>query len=81
MAQVKVYGHAAPLRARRAAWSELIHASLMAAFGLPEDKRFQRFIALEPGDFITAPGRSEDYTIIEIVLFEGRSVAAKKPKP
>ena len=78
MAQVKLYGRADRLAARRGAWSELVHASLVEAFGLPEDKRFQRFIGLAPEDFIFPAGRSEDYTIIEIVLFEGRSVEAKK---
>ncbi|MBO9532125.1 MAG: tautomerase family protein [Solirubrobacteraceae bacterium] len=75
---MKLYGRADRLRARREAWSELVHASLVEAFGLPPEKRFQRFIGLDPADFVYPAGRSEDYTIIEIVLFEGRSVESKK---
>ena len=50
----------------------------MDAFGLPENKRFQRFIALDPDDFQFPADRSENYTIIEFSIFEGRSVEAKK---
>lgn len=78
MAQVKVYGRTAHLEAVKAQLSESIHACLVAAFGLPVEKRFQRFFALDGDDFIYPNDRSERYTIIEIVLFEGRSTAAKK---
>ncbi|MFW6362747.1 MAG: hypothetical protein ACOC0D_02780 [Spirochaeta sp.] len=37
----------------------------MECFGLPEIKRFQRFILSDPADFIHPEDRSEDYTIIE----------------
>ena len=50
----------------------------MDAIKLPEEKRFQRFFALEPEDFIFPAERSEKYTILEIQLFAGRSEAAKK---
>src|SRR5690606_5138339 len=55
-----------------------IHACLVKAFGMPPEKRFQRFIGLEAADFIYPDDRSTHYTIIEIVMFEGRSPAAKK---
>lgn len=45
--------------------------------GLPEDKRFHRFLLLDADDFI-CPQRSERYLIIEIICFSGRSDAAKK---
>jgi phenylpyruvate tautomerase PptA (4-oxalocrotonate tautomerase family) len=35
-------------------------------------------LPLDPSDFYYPAGRSERYTIIEISMFEGRSVAAKK---
>lgn len=78
MAQVKVYGHAEPLRARREALSDVIHAALVSAFELPQDKRFHRFFPLAASDFVHPADRSVNYTIIEISLFEGRSVDAKK---
>lgn len=78
MAQVKVYGLRAALSGRRAALSEAIHQSVVEALSYPVEKRFHRFMALEPEDFLFPEDRSEDYTVIEISLFEGRSAEAKK---
>jgi hypothetical protein len=78
MPQVKVYGHAAPLRAMRRALSDVIHSCAVDALAFPEEKRFHRFFPLDAEDFIHPSDRSERYVIIEIVLFEGRSVEAKK---
>jgi phenylpyruvate tautomerase PptA (4-oxalocrotonate tautomerase family) len=78
MAQVKIYGRRDRLQAVRSQLSDTIHGCLVSAFGLPPEKRFQRFFALDDGDFIYPEDRSERYTIIEIVMFEGRSAAAKK---
>ncbi len=78
MAQVKIYGERAHLGRVRAALSEAVHACLCEALGLPADKRFQRFIALDPADFIHPPDRSDAYTIIEISMFEGRTAETKR---
>ncbi len=78
MAQVKVYGHRGHLDAHRQAISDAIHACAMEALGLPEAKRFHRFIGLDAADFIHPGDRSERYTIIEISMFEGRSVETKR---
>jgi phenylpyruvate tautomerase PptA (4-oxalocrotonate tautomerase family) len=78
MAQIKIYGLASFLRARRAQLSDTIHACLVEALQLPADKRFHRFIALNPEDFIYPSGRSERYTILELSMFEGRAVETKK---
>jgi phenylpyruvate tautomerase PptA (4-oxalocrotonate tautomerase family) len=78
MAQIKIYGHAAHLQAHRQAISEAIHACAMSELGLPADKRFHRFIPLAVGDFIHPADRSAAYTIIEVSLFEGRTVETKK---
>jgi phenylpyruvate tautomerase PptA (4-oxalocrotonate tautomerase family) len=78
MAQVKIYGHRAQIEQRRARISDAVHASLVAALQIPAEKRFQRFIALDDEAFIHPDDRSAAYTIIEISMFEGRSVAAKK---
>jgi phenylpyruvate tautomerase PptA (4-oxalocrotonate tautomerase family) len=48
------------------------------ALGLPPEKRFHRFIALDEADFIFPADRSDNYTIIEISMFEGRSTDTKK---
>ena len=78
MAQVKVYGLRSRLSARSKELSDAVHESLMEAFGLPADKRFQRFFLLERDEFVFPPDRSDDYTIVEISVFEGRSSEAKK---
>ena len=78
MPQVKIYGLLENIAARRIALSDAIHTALMEGIGTPEAKRFQRFIVLDPANFIFPGDRTNNYTIIEISMFEGRSVAAKK---
>lgn len=78
MAQVKVYTLAPHLKAHRAQLSDTIHGCLVEALGLPAEKRFQRFFALEPEDFIFPADRSAKYTVLEIQMFDGRSDKTKK---
>ncbi len=78
MAQIKIYGLRAHLGAVKERMSATIHACVVEALQYPLDKRFHRFITLDADDFLYGPGRSEKYTIIEISMFEGRSVEAKK---
>jgi len=78
MAQVKIYGLKTSLETKKENLSKAIHESLMEAFGLPESKRFHRYILLNEGDFFYPDDRSQTYTIIELSIFEGRSVEAKK---
>ena len=78
MAQIKIYGlrdHLAPLRDRL---SDAIHACVVEALEYPPDKRAHRFFPLDREDLRAPAGRTERYTIIEVSLFEGRSVEAKK---
>lgn len=78
MAQVKIYGLRSTMTQRRDAVSDAVHEALMESFGLPAEKRFQRFIMLDRNDFIHPTDRSENYTILEISCFEGRSIEAKR---
>lgn len=78
MAQVKIYGLRRCLAPLRAALSEAIHRAVIEALAYPPEKRFHRFLLLDEADFIHPADRSERYLIIEVSLFEGRSVAAKK---
>ncbi|TDQ42825.1 tautomerase family protein [Aureibacillus halotolerans] len=77
MAQVKVYGNHTELRKVRDELSRIIHESICEVFAYPKAKKFHRFIGLNEDDFIYND-RSSSYTIIEILLFEGRTVEAKK---
>lgn len=51
---------------------------MQSALGLPEDKRFHRFVPLAPENFLYGSGRSDAYTVIEIRMMEGRTVETKK---
>ena len=43
-----------------------------------KDKKFQRYFPMHADDFYFPAGRTEKYTIIEVSMFEGRSVETKK---
>ncbi|MFC5813496.1 tautomerase family protein [Nonomuraea harbinensis] len=77
MAQVKVYGRREVWAGRQREVSDLLQGCLVEAWGLPEDKRFHRFLLLDADDLV-CPRRSGSYLIIEIVCFTGRSDDAKR---
>ena len=76
MVQVKIYGNRRVWGQRRTEVSDALHAALVGAWQIPEDKRFHRFLLLDDGDLV-AP-RSDDYLMIEIVAFTGRTREAKR---
>jgi hypothetical protein len=47
VAQIKIYGISERLNSVRSKLSEVIHACVMEALGMPADKRAHRFIGLE----------------------------------
>ena len=77
MVQVKVYGTRTVWEMKREDISDAIHRAVVGAWGLPEEKRFHRFLLMEDGDLI-APQRSDAYLVIEVVCFSGRSREAKR---
>lgn len=78
MPQVKIYARRRHLARHRRAISEAVHEALTRTLGVPREKRFQRFIALDEADFVHPPDRTEGYTIVEISMFEGRSDETKR---
>jgi len=78
MSQVRIYGHRHQLEEHRTELSNCIHSCLVEAIRLPESKRFQRFLPLDDVDFIHPPDRTNDYIIIEISMFTGRSIETRK---
>ncbi len=78
MSQIKIFGIGEQLNPIKAQLSDIIHACVVEALHYPPDKRAHRFFPLEKSDFYYPPDRSERYTILEISMFEGRSVETKK---
>jgi phenylpyruvate tautomerase PptA (4-oxalocrotonate tautomerase family) len=78
MSQIKIFGIREQLNPIKAQLSDVIHACIVEALHYPPDKRAHRFFPLEESDFYYPPDRSERYTILEISMFEGRSVETKK---
>ena len=78
MAQVKIYGLKEQLNPIKAQLSDVIHSCVVDALAFPQDKRAHRFFPLKVDDFYYPVGRTPRYTIIEISMFEGRTVETKK---
>jgi Tautomerase enzyme len=78
MSQVKIFGLREQLNPIKQKLSDVIHSCIMDALQYPADKRAHRFFPLDRSDFFFPDGRTDRYTIIEISMFEGRSVDAKK---
>ena len=55
-----------------------VHQALVKTLGIPDSDRFQRLYELPRSNFQFPPDRSENVTIIDITLFKGRSLKAKK---
>ncbi len=54
---------------------EGIHQALVKAFKIPDDDRIQRLSEISKKNFDVS---SEEFTLIEITVFEGRSIDAKR---
>lgn len=78
MAQFKIYGQRLALNPLRAHLSDVLHTAAVEVLDLPLEKRFHRFFCMEPEDFPTPTGRTDRYTVIEVLMFEGRSNTTKK---
>ncbi len=78
MSQIKIFGIREHLNPIKAELSEVIHSCVVEALHYPPDKRAHCFFPLDKSDFYYPPDRSEQYTILEISMFEGRSVEMKK---
>jgi hypothetical protein len=67
MAQVVVWSSRAFLAGRRERISDAVHGAVMAAWDYPADKRFHRFVPLDPEDFVYPPDRGpEDELIVRL---------------
>lgn len=78
MGQIKIFGLKDNLDTIKGRLSDVIHSCEVEAFQYPKEKKFHRFFPLDKEDFYFHKDRTEKYIIIEISIFEGRSVEAKK---
>jgi phenylpyruvate tautomerase PptA (4-oxalocrotonate tautomerase family) len=78
MGQIKIFGIKDVLHPIRLQLSEILHECVMEAFHYPKEKKAHRFIYIEEDSFFYFEGRTKKHTIIEISIFEGRSIEAKK---
>lgn len=78
MSQIKIYGLKPHLNPIKAQLSDVIHSCVVDALAFPQDKRAHRFFPMEESDFYYPGSASPRYTIIEISMFEGRSMETKK---
>ena len=78
MPQTKIYGNAEFIQQHRQELSSTIHSCVVDALNYPVEKKFQRFFPLQSEDFEYPSDRSSQYIIVEILMFAGRSIEAKK---
>ncbi|MGH2403810.1 MAG: tautomerase family protein [bacterium] len=62
----------------KAALLNAVHAALVEALKIPDDDRTQRLCEHAAADFEIPPTKTERYTVIEITMFPGRSLDAKR---
>jgi phenylpyruvate tautomerase PptA (4-oxalocrotonate tautomerase family) len=78
VAQVKIYGLREHLRPIQAPLSDAIHSCVVEALQFPANKRAHRFFHLDAEDFYRPASTTARYLIIEISMFEGRTIETKK---
>ena len=61
-----------------AAIMEAVYQAQREALKVPEGDRQVRYIEHKPEHFAVPPGKTENYTFMEITLFPGRSLEAKR---
>lgn len=61
-----------------AALIEAVYQAQREALKVPEGDRQIRYVEHRPEHFAVPPGKSDNYTFVEIILFPGRSLEAKQ---
>jgi phenylpyruvate tautomerase PptA (4-oxalocrotonate tautomerase family) len=57
---------------------EAVYVAQRDALKVPEHDRHIRFMEHKPEHFHMPPGRTENYTLVEITIFTGRSLETKR---
>jgi hypothetical protein len=66
------------LEGKQTAFLEAVHQAVVQALETPEDEPLARLIEHPAGSYLTPRSAGERFTRIEIVLFAGRSLEAKR---
>jgi phenylpyruvate tautomerase PptA (4-oxalocrotonate tautomerase family) len=57
---------------------DAVHAALVEALGIPDHDRMQRIVEHAREDVEWPPGSSDDFVLVEVTMFAGRSQQAKR---
>lgn len=57
---------------------EATHAAMVESLKIPDHDKLIRFVEHRPEHFVSPPDTSENFTLVEIALFVGRSLEAKR---
>ncbi|HYM33201.1 MAG TPA: tautomerase family protein [Candidatus Cybelea sp.] len=66
------------LGARKPQFLDAVHSALVEAIKIPADDKVLRIVTHAREDFVVPPARGERFTRIEIAMFAGRSLEAKR---
>lgn len=75
---IVIYGIKEQLNPIKATMSDVIHQCMMDVLGMPEGKRAHRFVPLNKDDYYYPEDRTDQYTVLEINMMEGREVETQK---
>lgn len=57
---------------------DVVHEGLIEAFGIEDWDRFQRIVEIPKEDFEIPEGKTDNFMLIELTIFPGRSKEQKK---
>ena len=55
-----------------------VHSALVEAFQIPDSDRHQQLYELDRDHFEISEGKSDQFVLVEIIAFQGRSLDAKR---
>jgi phenylpyruvate tautomerase PptA (4-oxalocrotonate tautomerase family) len=57
---------------------DVVHSSLVTAFKIPDHDRNQRIVEIDSDNYEYPSGKSDNYITVEMTVFPGRSIEAKR---
>ena len=76
LSTIEVRQHRSPEQVQ--ALMQALHQAQCEALQVPEHDRQIRYVEHRPEHFAIPPGRSDAYTVVEVKLFAGRTLATKR---